>query len=205
MYVEISAPDMHEPASHLRRLTKALDETWNVTVAGVDAHVLRKLHVTLEAGRYKATVMVRRGKRVVDIRPGFHDRILGLAVDIGSTTIAMHLCDLASGAVLASAGRMNPQIRFGEDLMSRVSYAMMNEGGAAAMTDVVREALGELARETVREAGADAGDVMEVAVAGNPVMHHLVLGLDPSPLGFAPFALATDEATIMLPRTSISI
>ena len=198
MYVEIPEPDMRDPASHLRRLERALRETWGVRLAGVDAHVLRKLHRTLEDGGYKATAVVRRGKRLIDVRPGFHDRIYGLAVDVGSTTIAMHLCDLSSGEVLASAGRMNPQIRFGEDLMSRVSYAMMNEGGARAMTDAVREALDGLARETAAEAGVPPEDVMEVAIVGNPVMHHLVLGLDPSPLGFAPFALATDDAVVML-------
>ena len=198
MYVEIERPDMHEPAAHLRRLERALKRSWGVTLAGVDTHVLRKLHRTLEEGDYKATCLLRRGKRLVDIRPGFHDKLYGLAVDVGSTTIAMHLCDLSSGAVLASAGRMNPQIRFGEDLMSRVSYAMMNEGGAASMTGEVRKALGALAQEVAADAGIPLEDIMEVTIAGNPVMHHLVLGLDPTPLGFAPFALATDDATIML-------
>jgi len=79
-----------------------------------------------------------------------------MAVDIGSTTIAAHLCDLATGEVLASAGRMNPQIRFGEDLMSRVSYAMMNPGGAVQMTAAVRTALSELAAEVASEAAATA-------------------------------------------------
>jgi len=198
MYVEIAPPDMHDPAAHLRRLEIALKETWNVELSGVDVHVLRKLHKTLEDGNYRATAIVRRSKRLVDIRPGFHDKIYGIAVDVGSTTIAMHLCDLLSGEVLASAGRMNPQIRFGEDLMSRVSYAMMNEGGAELMTQAVREALNQLAQEVAAEARVALEDIMEVTIAGNPVMHHLVLGLDPTPLGFAPFALATDDATIML-------
>ena len=79
--------------------------------------------------------------------------------------------------------------------MSRVSFAMMNEDGAAEMTRAVREALNELAAEAVAAAGVERADVMEVAIAGNPVMHHLLLGLDPAPLGFAPFALATDEGT----------
>ena len=116
-------------------------------------------------------------------------------MDVGSTTLAVHLCDLLTGEVLASLGRMNPQIRFGEDLMSRVSFAMLNEDGAAEMTRAVREALDELAREAAAAAGVDPADVFEVAIAGNPVMHHLLLGLDPAPLGFAPFALATDEGT----------
>jgi len=198
MYVEIAAPDMNEPAAHLRRLEIALKETWGVEINGVDIHVLRKLHKTLEDGAYKATVIVRRGKRIIDIRPGFHDKVYGLAVDVGSTTIAMHLCDLLTGEVLASAGRMNPQIRYGEDLMSRVSYAMMNEGGAELMTRAVRDSLNDLAQEVAAEAQIAITDIMEVTIAGNPVMHHLVLGLDPTPLGFAPFALATDDATIML-------
>jgi uncharacterized 2Fe-2S/4Fe-4S cluster protein (DUF4445 family) len=89
---------------------------------------------------------------------------------------------------------MNPQIRFGEDLMSRVSYAMLNPEGAAQMTAAVRRAVSELIGRTAEQAGIDPGDVLEVTLVGNPVMHHLLLGIDPSPLGTAPFALATDHA-----------
>ena len=134
MYVEVPPPDLARPAAHLRRLKQSLREAFGVRVTGADLHVLRKLHATLEAGRYRATAFVREGRHLVDIRPGFRDRAFGLAVDVGSTTLAVHLCDLLSGEVLASLGRMNPQIRFGEDLMSRISFAMMNEGGAADMT-----------------------------------------------------------------------
>jgi hypothetical protein len=109
--------------------------------------------------------------------PGSSTAALGVAVDIGSTTIAGHLCDLLTGEVLASAGVMNPQIRFGEDLMSRVSYVMMNPGGDRELTAVVREALDEPRRKLVDEAGRRAAtDVLEVVLVGNPIMHHLVLG-----------------------------
>jgi uncharacterized 2Fe-2S/4Fe-4S cluster protein (DUF4445 family) len=117
-----------------------------------------------------------------------------VAIDVGSTTIAGHLADLGSGAVRASAGVMNPQIRFGEDLMSRVSYAMLHEGGARDMTRAVREALDGLVAGLIDTAGVDRDDVLELVLVGNPVMHHLVLGIDPTPLGSAPFALATDRA-----------
>ena len=86
---------------------------------------------TVEMPTAEKTVAVRGGAEVVAVWPGYLDRIVGIAVDIGSTTIAGHLVDLATGEVLASAGRMNPQIRFGEDLMSRVSYVMLNPGGDA--------------------------------------------------------------------------
>src|SRR4029078_2513361 len=98
------------------------------------------------------------------------------------------------GEVLASDGVMNPQIRFGEDLMSRVSYAMLHEGGAAEMTRVVREAIASLVRGLATHAGVDVEEVLEITIVGNPIMHHLFLGIDPTPLGSAPFALATDRA-----------
>ena len=89
---------------------------------------------------------------------------------------------------------MNPQIRYGEDLMSRVSYAMLHDDGAAAMTKAVRGAVAKLVAGLARSAAVDRGDILEVTLVGNPVMHHLFLGLDPVPLGSAPFALATDAA-----------
>jgi uncharacterized 2Fe-2S/4Fe-4S cluster protein (DUF4445 family) len=122
------------------------------------------------------------------------ERAFGVAVDVGSTTIAAHLCDLVSGEVVASSGVMNPQIRFGEDLMSRVSYAMMNPGGAAQMTAAVRAALSSLAAEVARAAHIAPEDILEMTFVGNPIMHHLVLGIDPVELGGAPFALAVDQA-----------
>ncbi|MFL5757477.1 MAG: drug:proton antiporter, partial [Chloroflexota bacterium] len=132
--------------------------------------------------------------------PGFHERALGIAIDIGSTTIAGHLADLGSGEVLASAGVMNPQIRFGEDLMSRVSYAMLHEGGAGEMTRSVRAALAGLVKELADRAGVPIADIVEATFVGNPIMHHLALGLDPIPLGGAPFELATDRAVRLRAR-----
>ena len=193
-YVEVREPDMHDPSGDLRRLRDALSREWQLTDLGIDLATLRALQTTLRAGQWKVTVAVHGGRQIVGIWPGFHERALGMAVDIGSTTIAAHLCDLGTGEVLASAGMMNPQIRFGEDLMSRVSYAMMNPGGAEQMTTAVREALSALAAEVAHEAGTTAENILELTLVGNPIMHHLVLGLDPTELGGAPFALAIDSA-----------
>ena len=98
---------------------------------------------TVSATSSNSLLAVHAAKQIIGVWAGLHDLSFGLAVDIGSTTIAAHLCNLQSGEVVASAGVMNPQIRFGEDLMSRVSYSMMNPGGAALMTGVVREALSQ--------------------------------------------------------------
>ena len=152
------------------------------------------LHDAIKGG--EATVAVDESDTVVAIWPGFVDSAFGIAVDIGSTTIAGHLCDLTTGEVLASAGRMNPQIRFGEDLMSRVSYVMMNPGGDRKLTEAVRLALDELVGELLERAGHARDRVLEVVLVGNPIMHHIVLGIDPTPLGQAPFTLATNRAVV---------
>ena len=193
-YVEVREPDMAEPSSDFRRLEEALSEQWGLAGLRIDPAVLRGLQATLRAGEWRVTVAVRRDGTVVRLWPGLHEQAVGLAIDIGSTTIAAHLCDLATGEVLASAGAMNPQIRFGEDLMSRVSYVMMNPGGDAVLTTAVREAVDRLAGEVAAEAGLGVDDILEATVVGNPIMHHLFFGLDPTELGGAPFALALDSA-----------
>ncbi|MGH8138980.1 MAG: ASKHA domain-containing protein [Steroidobacteraceae bacterium] len=196
-YVEVQQPDMHDPSGDLQRLMKALQIEWNLTGLECDLRVLQNLQAALRKGEWKVTVAVHAGSQIVGIWPGLHENVFGLAVDVGSTTIAAHLCDLESGEVAASSGSMNPQIRFGEDLMSRVSYSMMNPGGAQQMTEAVRGALNALAVEVAREARVSVQDILEVTLVGNPIMHHLLLGIDPVELGGAPFALTTDGALTM--------
>jgi uncharacterized 2Fe-2S/4Fe-4S cluster protein (DUF4445 family) len=194
--VDVERPDLAKPGGDLARLREALAKEWGLNGPALEAdlEVVRALQPALEADGYRVTVAVHDGRVISAVWPGLHDRSLGVALDIGSTTIAGHLADLADGAVLASDGVMNPQIRFGEDLMSRVSYAMLHDGGAVEMTRVVREAVASLVRGLASQAGVDVEDVLELTIVGNPVMHHLLLGIDPVPLGSAPFALATDGA-----------
>jgi len=171
------------------------------TVTTLSLEALQEVHRAF-SGQDRAATAVVRGETVVAVWPGYVDRVYGIAIDIGSTTIAGHLCDLLTGEILASAGRMNPQIRFGEDLMSRVSYVMMNPGGERNLTAAVREALNELIAELCHDAATAVGgdgsvttdDVLEIVLVGNPIMHHIVAGIDPTPLGQAPFTLATAEA-----------
>jgi len=192
-YVEVREPDMHDPSGDLQRLLEALHREWEFGPLRCDLAVLQTLQVALRKGQWKVTVAVHAGSQLIGVWPGFHDRIYGLAVDVGSTTIAAHLCNLETGEVVASAGSMNPQIRFGEDLMSRVSYSMMHPGGAQQMTEAVRAALNKLAAEVARDAKVSVSDILELTMVGNPIMHHLLLGIDPVELGGAPFALATDS------------
>jgi len=128
------------------------------------------------------------------VRAGYHEGLYGLAVDVGSTTVAAHLCDLHTGAVLATEAMMNPQVTFGEDLMSRVSYVMMHDDGLQKMHAAIIAGLNKLAGLAAHAAGLRARDIHELVVAGNTVMHHILLGLDPTDLGGAPFTLASHAA-----------
>ncbi|MDH4141120.1 MAG: ASKHA domain-containing protein [Chloroflexota bacterium] len=192
--VDVVPPDLATPTGDLGRLFDALRTEWRLDDLRADLLVIRALQPALTKGDYRVTVAVRGGRDIIAVWPGYHDRAFGVAIDVGSTTIAGHLANLVDGTILASAGVMNPQIRFGEDLMSRVSYVMMHEGGDRELTDAVRKALDGLLATLANRAGIKRAEVLELTLVGNPIMHHLVLGIDPTPLGSAPFALATDEA-----------
>jgi uncharacterized 2Fe-2S/4Fe-4S cluster protein (DUF4445 family) len=195
-FIEVEEPDMHKPSSDLERVYLALKAQWGVDDISCELPIISSLQKILRKGEWKITCAVFSrpaggGNRLVAIWPGFHEHAFGLAVDLGSTTIAAHLTNLATGEVVSSAGVMNPQIRFGEDLMSRVSYVMMNPGGETEMTAAVRSSLQQLAEEVAGRANIPCTDILEIVLVGNPVMHHLLLGIDPTELGGAPFALAT--------------
>ena len=198
--VNIPAPTLDERRGLAQIVIEQLRAEWNVGVSGTLRSALGGLHSAVAAGDSLVTAVVRwsgagypnRTGLLAAIWPGVATTALGIAVDIGSTTVAGHLVDLHTGEVLASAGRMNPQIRLGEDLMSRVSYVMMNAGGDAELTALVRDALAGLVIEMCTDADVDPETVVEVVLVGNPIMIHIALGIDPTPLGQAPFTLATD-------------
>lgn len=199
-YLEVPLPDMNDPRGDLERLREALKDEWGIETAYWDVRVTQALQGVLREGDWKVTVAIHNDNEIIAVWPGFRDRLYGMAVDVGSTTIAAHLCDMRSGEVVASAGRMNPQIRFGEDLMSRVSYIMLNDGGEHELIRVVREAINALAEELAGTADILVQDIVEMTVVGNPIMQHLVLGYDPRELGQAPFALASDSAVSVQAR-----
>ena len=168
-YVEVQEPDMHDPTGDLERLRIALNEQWQLENVHADLHILQKMQPILRKGEWKVTCAVHLGDnenapRIMHIWPGYYEgTVYGLAVDLGSTTIAAHLCDLQTGEVVASSGVMNPQIRFGEDLMSRVSYSMMNAGGAAEMTAAVREGMNALFTQVSTEAEIDKNQNINIS------------------------------------------
>ncbi|MBB3975179.1 uncharacterized 2Fe-2S/4Fe-4S cluster protein (DUF4445 family) [Rhizobium azooxidifex] len=198
-YVEVDEPDMHKPLGDLDRLKVVLEKDWGWKDLLIAPHLIPQVQGILRKGNWGVTAAIHRDMDssrpfIIGLWPGLKNEAYGIACDIGSTTIAMHLVSLLSGRIVASSGTSNPQIRFGEDLMSRVSYVMMNPDGREAMTKAVREAVNGLIGKVCDEGGVDRHDVLDMVFVANPIMHHLFLGIDPTELGQAPFALAVSGA-----------
>ena len=194
LYVEVEPAVLGDPRGDWERLAQALQDQWQLTELAIDPRALVTLQSILREGDFAVTVTIWQEKEVLRLQPGYQDGIYGLAVDVGSTTVVAHLCDLRTGSVLATQSAMNPQVRFGEDLMSRISYTNSEPQGLARMNRMIIQTLNGLAEKAAHEVELSPQDITDVVVVGNTVMHHILLGIDPTQLGVAPFALATYSA-----------
>ena len=200
-YVAVTPSELGDDVTASQVIRDAIAEQHNIARPTISNTALAQVNRAIDKGDGGATIAIKRSEvdgvagNIVAAWPGFVETMFGIAIDIGSTTVAGHLIDLATGEVMSSSGVMNPQIRFGEDLMSRVSYVMMNKGGEKELTTVIRNAINELVHELADKADITPDKILEVVMVGNPIMHHILLGIDPTPLGAAPFVLATSEAT----------
>lgn len=196
--VTIEEPDMETPRGDADRLREAVEAASGVAPLTVDPILLPRVQSILRQGKWTVTAALHQDgdnpASLCALWPGEKSFAYGLAVDIGSTTIAAHLCNLQNGRTVTSQGTSNPQIRFGEDLMSRVSYVQMNPAKLPDLTKAVRDAINSLIGKLVADVGAERADILDAVFVGNPVMHHLFLGIDPVELGGAPFALAVSDA-----------
>ena len=193
-YVELPTPELKDHRGDWERLRDELHTVHGLENLRCDLSLLRTLQPTLTTASRTVTATVWNDQEVIRVQPGFHDDLYGIAVDVGTTTMAAHLCHLRTGELLATASRMNPQVPYGEDLMSRVSYAMMNDDGTARMHAVIIDGLNGLITELCSEAEIAPTDVVEMVLVGNTTMHHLLLGVNPRELGGAPFSLVTHDA-----------
>ena len=193
VYIEVEEAQLGEHRGDWGRVQAALSEQWQIEARRIDLPALQRLQEALRKGNWAVTVTLWEDE-VIDVKAGYQEGIYGLAVDIGSTTVAGYLCDLRTGQVLATESIMNPQVTYGEDLMSRVSYAMSHHDGLEKMNKAIIDALNRLAAGAARAAGLQARDIHELVVVGNTTMVHIFLGIDPIELGGAPFALANRDA-----------
>jgi uncharacterized 2Fe-2S/4Fe-4S cluster protein (DUF4445 family) len=193
-YVEIEPPTLDHQLGDWDRLARELTNRFGLANLRIDPMLLGGLQSTLREENWKATLTIWQDCEVVRIQPGYCEEIYGLAVDIGTTTVAMHLCDLRTGAVLATVSRMNPQVAYGEDLMSRVSYADNEPEGLSVMHEAIIMALNDLVEEAAARAGIGPDAITDIVLVGNSVMHHILLNIPPKELGQSPFGPAVSDA-----------
>ena len=191
--VALASATLSDFRDDARRLLDALEKETGLRGLTVDFPVLRDLPQILRQNDWQATATIWQEKEVIRVAPGERKTSLGVAIDVGTTTLAAFLCDLTTGAVLAKASRMNPQIGYGEDVLARISYAASEPDGREKLQAAIIEAVNALTADMTEKAGFAAEDVDEMVLVYNTAMHHLALGLDPRYVGRAPFAPAVRE------------
>ncbi|GAB4256465.1 ASKHA domain-containing protein [Thermincola ferriacetica] len=189
-YVEMPAATLEDHRDDLRRLQDALRDQFGLDNLSIDYFVLKELPNIIREGGWKVSASVLYDREIIDVRPGFVRQWYGIGIDVGTTTVAAYLCDLGSGKMLAKDGMMNPQVRYGEDVLSRITYAMMNEDGRRKLHDAIIEGINTLVERMTEKAGIKPTDVLEIVLVFNTAMHHCLLELEPKYMGRAPFAPA---------------
>ena len=204
--VRMEPPTLEDPTSSFERLCAALENNYGLTSLTVDLSVLRTLQETLEKGNWQATVSVWMDREIMLVQPAAETPIYGMAIDIGTTTVAVYLCDLVSGQVIDTLSMMNPQVKYGEDVVSRISFHMENPDGLERMNADLVDGLNRLVDRALSKKysrpapgkGSESeqvfqiqrNQIVDVCIVGNTAMHHILLQLDPAPLGVIPFTPA---------------
>lgn len=198
-FVELKAPTLHDlTVGDLERIKEALKDLYKLEDLSVDFSVLVNLQDIVRKGDWNVTVSVWKGKEIIKIEPGFIETCYGIAVDVGTTTVVGYLCDLNTGKVVSTESMMNPQVPYGEDVMSRITYAMMNDDGLERMNKAIIDGLNEIlerASADLRVNGKSGSDaIMDMVVVFNTAMHHIFLGFNPVYIGRAPFIPAVQNS-----------
>lgn len=186
-YLEMTPATLHDNLGDWERLQAELGERFDLSGLAIDYQVLRSLQKVVRQGDWKVTVSVWMNREVIKIEPGFVEKIYGLAVDIGTTTVAVYLCDLTTGEIMAADSMMNPQVVYGEDVMARITHSMTHTDGLENMNHVLIKGLNQLAGRVAAEAHIKRHAIVDMAVVGNTCMHHIFLDLTPTYIGQAPF------------------
>lgn len=194
-YVEMEPATLEDHRGDFERLREALHHKYNLPIdLEIDFFVLRNLPNVVREGQWKVTATIWNNREIVRVEPGLQETCVGLAVDVGTTTVAAYLCDLRTGKVLVVDSMMNPQVRYGEDVLSRITYAMMNEDGLEKMHQAIIDGLNTLAQRMTEKIGLLPTDIVDMTLVFNTAMQHIALGIDPRYLGRSPFTAGTKSS-----------
>ncbi|WP_456474936.1 2Fe-2S iron-sulfur cluster-binding protein, partial [Candidatus Pyrohabitans sp.] len=189
-YVELPRPSLEDPEGDYERLLRALKEQHGLGDLAIDYPALKALPLALRTGRWKVTVTVWQEREIIKVEPGYSELTLGIAFDIGTTTVVGYLTDIATGEVIAVDSMMNPQVSFGEDVMARITYAMEHSDGLRKMHEAIIGGINRIISSLCEKAGVGSDEILELVLVGNTAMHHIYLNIYPEYLGVSPFTPA---------------
>ncbi len=193
LFVEVPPPVLDAVIADRERLMLALHKTHGIRKPAMDPFVLRKLPKALRSSENEVAVILSGKNEIIDLYAGKGDGLFGVAFDVGSTTVVCFLMDLISGEMRSVKASMNPQVAFGDDVITRISFCVENPGGLEKLRSGMVLCLNELVSATATEAGIDSDQIVEAVIVGNTAMHHLLTGLDPHYLSMAPYAPVLQE------------
>ncbi len=186
-YVELKPATLDDTLGDWERLQAELKKRFHLSNLAIDYQALRSLQGVIRRGNWKITVSLWMNREVIGVEPGVVEKGYGLAVDIGTTTVAAYLCGLSTGDVIATDSMMNPQVAYGEDVIARINYSMTHKDGLEVMNQAIVKGINKLAGRAAAGAGIKRSAIVDMAVVGNTCMHHIFLSLDPRYLGQSPF------------------
>lgn len=200
--VDLVPPTLHDMATgDFERVLKFLEDDYGLKDLKFDYEVMKGLQDALRKGNWKATVTVWMDREIIKAEPGFVETCYGLAVDIGTTTCVGYLTDLTTGKVVNTESMMNPQVPYGEDVMSRITYAMTNPNGLETMQNAIITGLNEIIEKATADSKKNGGDgsgdgriIDDLTIVFNTAMHHIFLGFNPEYIGRSPFIPAVQNS-----------
>lgn len=193
-YVELASPSFYDLLGDFDRLKKALSEKYHLPSLDIDYLALLRLPHILRQENWKVTAAVWMDKKILAIKPGHVNDLFGLAIDVGTTTVAGYLCNLRSGELIATQSMMNPQVVYGEDVMSRINYTLTHREGLKKLHGSIIDGLNQLIETITQRSNLSPEDILELTIVGNTAMHHLLLKIDPQYLGVSPFTPAMHKS-----------
>ena len=216
-HVKVDPPSFEEPTGDFERICRGIERDYGLNNLTIDLFALRQLPDALRNGKWEVTVSVWNDREVIRVRPGKQEHAYGLAIDVGTTTVAAYFCDLTSMEVIDTVSMMNPQCKYGEDVMARITYHMTTPDGLQRMSDDIIEGTNELIDKAIantfppkkklkKKKGEDGpdefvevpeegktylrltrDDIEDITIGFNTAMHHIFLSLNPEHVGMAPF------------------
>ncbi len=200
-HITIAPPDLENSRTDWDILQKSIEDKYSLCDLSIDREALESLPKILQESNGEVTIALWDDREVICIEPGISKNVFGLAVDVGTTSVAIYLCDLVTGKVIATEAMMNPQVKFGEDVITRIAYADSKSEGLNELNSEIISGLNQLIKKITSQNKLKPKDISEVVLVGNTAMHHILLKLDVASLGKAPFAPSIKHSVDQKART----